>query len=104
MSSTEDRRVYSSDAETLRAAIIEAGRGIRLTKEKAVDANTVQVSETFNLLRFTWPAKLVASLSDEEGSVAIDYMVSNFGFGPVQSGHVKKVLAHVTSALAQYEQ
>ena len=102
MSSVEDHRVYSSDAETLRAAIIEAGKGVRLTKETAAP-NAVQISEPFNLLRFTWPAKLVASLSDEEGGVAVSYKVSNFGFGPVQSGHVKKVLAHVTSALAQYE-
>ncbi|HEY5625217.1 MAG TPA: hypothetical protein VIT93_01880 [Dehalococcoidia bacterium] len=103
MSTVEDRRAYSVDAETLRAAIIEAGKGVRLTKEATV-ANVVQINEPFNFLRFTWPAKLVASFSDEEGGVAIDFKVSNFGFGPIQGGHVKKVLAHVTSALAQYEQ
>ncbi len=102
MSSTEDRRVYSSDAGTLQAAIVEAGKGIGLTQEK-VEGNTVQVSEPFSFLRFTWPAKIVATLSDEQGGVAVDFRVSNFFFGPVQSGHVKKVLAQVTSALAQHE-
>ena len=102
MSTVEDRREYSADAESLRAAIIEAGKGIGLTKER-VDGNTVQMSEPFNFLRFTWPAKLVAALGDEDGGIAIDYKVSNFGLGPIQGGHVKKALAHITSALAQFE-
>ncbi len=68
-----------------------------------MEGNTVEISEPLNPLRFTYPAKLVAILSDWEGGVTVNYRVSNFGFGPVQSRYVKKALAHVTAALAQCE-
>jgi hypothetical protein len=102
MSKAEDRRVYATDVQTLRSAIVEAGKGVKLTKE-VPDGNTVQLNEPFTILAFTWPAKLVATMSDEGGATAIAFRVSNFGFGPIQSGHVRKKLEHITAALAQYE-
>jgi hypothetical protein len=102
MSSAEVQRTYSTDAATLRAAIIEAASAVRLTKVKP-DTAAVEISEPFRLLAFTWPAKLVATFSDVEGGVTVHYKASNFGFGPIQSGHIRKKLEHVTTALAQYE-
>jgi hypothetical protein len=61
------------------------------------------MGEPFRLFSFRWPARLRAIVrSDGTGSV-VDYDVSNFGFGPMQSAHVRKVLGNVTAELASLE-
>ncbi len=103
MSKVSERRTYRGDNAAVREALLRAGDEAGLKVSAATSDSAVVMGESFQLLSFSWPAKVTALLSGEGANTTVDYTVSNFGFGPLQANKVKSVLAKVTSALSSLE-
>lgn len=103
MSKVTERRTYRGDTATVREALLRAGDEAGLKASAVAPEGAVVMGESFSLLSFSWPAKVTAALSSDGANTAVDYTVSNFGFGPLQANKVKGVLAKVTSALSSLE-
>jgi len=102
MSSATDSRSYALDPPAFGDALVVAGQAIGL-REKSRSDSVIAMGEPFSLLSFRWPATVTASLKPSGGQTSVNYTVNNFGFGPIQSAHVRKLLQKLTAALADRE-
>lgn len=102
MASYSETRTYNLDPKALGDAIASAATAAGLREKSRTDTELV-AGEAFSLLKFSWPAKIVATLKPDGARATVDYKVSNFGFGPINTGHCKSVLKKVTDALAANE-
>jgi hypothetical protein len=102
MSKYSEARTYSLDAKVLSDAMIAAAQAAGL-REKSRSDDAVVVGEPFKLLKFSWPAKITATLKPSGPHTSVDYIVSNFGFGPLQTAACKNALKKLTDGLADKE-
>jgi hypothetical protein len=97
----EDRR-YRGDCLAITDAVVNAGPAARLHL-KAHQSNVVVLKQGFSLFTLGWPAEITATISQAGGCVLVEYLVWNGGWGPIQTAHIKRVLARITTALAGRE-
>ena len=102
MSSATDTRSYTLEPAALADALVAAGPSLKL-RQKGRSDNLVTMGEGFKLLGFSWPATITATITPSAGKTSVEYRASNFGFGPVQTGHCKKLIEKVIAALADKE-
>jgi len=91
-------RQYSIGAEELLDMIKTAGIqfGYKLTFRSG---SAIRLSEPFSLFSFTYPATITVASRPAGQGLQAEFLVTNFGWGPIQSRHVQAQLERFLSAL-----
>jgi len=71
-------------------------------KVKARSGGTIRLSQPFSLFSFTYPATIRVTTGPAGQGLQVGFLVTNFGWGPIQSRHVQAQLARFLSALEIY--
>lgn len=90
MGSATDSFLVQATQTDISQAFRYAAKEMRLLVKK--DSNSAFVGAERQGLGFSWAAKIEASIKTGAGGQRISLKASNFGIGPVQSGHCKAVL------------
>ena len=98
---------YSLDKAS--AAVLEAFKLVRLhavpVKVSTPSSSNyprnqeMKALEDFNVFSFSWPITAKVQLSPQEQGTSIEISCSNFGLGPIQSGHCKKKAEQLRDAI-----
>lgn len=96
MSSHREELVLQIPLEVSMTACERAmnGPGWHVTAKYSTTLHCAELRQT--ALRFTFPVQVIANFHDENGSTRVILNGSNFGFGPIQSRHVKSQLQGLT--------
>jgi hypothetical protein len=84
-------------AEATRAGATNGWRPLQQTPD------TLVLGEPLRLLSFTWPGKITITCHSEASAVTANFTVTNFGFGPIQTRHVHRLLEHLLAELSRME-
>jgi hypothetical protein len=91
-------REYPIGVEELLEMIRMAGMQFGYNPKPRI-GNTVRLGQSFSLLSFTYPATITVSASATGQGTRAEFLVTNFGWGPIQSRHVNAQLERLLSAL-----
>jgi hypothetical protein len=71
-------------------------------KVKARSGSAIRLSQPFSLFSFTYPATIKVTTEPAGQGLTAGFLVTNFGWGPIQSRHVQAQLERFLSALEIY--
>ena len=89
MPSFENWIKSKEDLETIQSKILSAFEGLGFNLELKSD-EVIIASEEF-VLGFNWPAEIRVYILPENDFFNLRILVSNFGYGPIQKKHCKRV-------------
>ena len=100
MSTANDVRTYAMDPLAFGDALVNFGHSIAL-EQKQRYSNFIEMRERFSLFSWSWPVTVTATIEQSGEQLTVNDRARNLGWGPIQHGHVKRLLQRVTDAMSE---